>query len=65
LEVSIVKGERSLHPCTTLEEDYIAFLLMAPKRTNCIKQVLLLEVRKTGSKTGFNIGPPSKNVVLF
>jgi hypothetical protein len=30
----------------TLEEDYIAFLLSAPKCTNCIKQVLMLELSK-------------------
>ncbi len=32
---------------TTLEEDNIAFLLLAPKRTNCITQVLMLELSKT------------------
>jgi hypothetical protein len=32
---------------TTLEEDYIAFFLPAPKCTNCIEQVLKLELGKT------------------
>jgi hypothetical protein len=41
----------------TLEEDYIAFLLLAPKCTNCIRQVLMLELSKTDSKTGFSTGP--------
>jgi hypothetical protein len=30
-----------------LEEDCIAFLMPAPKCTNCIKQVLMLELSKT------------------
>jgi hypothetical protein len=34
-------------PWTTLEEDHIAFLLPAPKCTNCIGQVLMLELSKT------------------
>jgi hypothetical protein len=34
---------------TALEEDYIAFLSPAPKCTNCIKQVLMLELSKTGT----------------
>jgi hypothetical protein len=31
----------------TLEEDYITFLLPAPKCTNCINQVLMLQLSKT------------------
>jgi hypothetical protein len=42
---------------TTLEEDYIAFLLPAPKCTSCIKQVLLLEPIKKDCYTGFSTGP--------
>jgi hypothetical protein len=41
-----------LESWTTLEEDYIAFLLPAPNCTNCtncIKQVLMLELSKTDS----------------
>jgi hypothetical protein len=34
---------------TTLEEDYIAFLLPAPKCTNCNKQVLMLELSRAES----------------
>jgi hypothetical protein len=36
-------------PWTTIEEDHIAFLLPAPKSTNCIKQVLTLVLSKTDS----------------
>jgi hypothetical protein len=34
---------------TSLKEDYIAFLLPVPKCTNCIKQVLMLELSKIDS----------------
>jgi hypothetical protein len=44
-------------PWTILEEDYIAFLLPAPKCTNCNKLVLMLELSKTDTQTGFSIGP--------
>jgi hypothetical protein len=47
----------SVAPWTTLEDDYIAFLLPAPKCSNCIKQVLMLELSKTNSLTGFSTGP--------
>jgi hypothetical protein len=36
-----------LHSWTTLEEDFIAFLLPDPKCTNCTKQVLMVELSNT------------------
>jgi hypothetical protein len=38
-----------MYPWKTLEEDYIAFLLLAKKCTNCTTQVLMLELSKTDS----------------
>jgi hypothetical protein len=38
---------QSVGAWTALEEDYKAFLLPAPKCTNYIKQVLMLELSKT------------------
>jgi hypothetical protein len=43
------KQETSEQSWTTLEEDYIAFLLPAQKCTKYIKQVLMLELSKTNS----------------
>jgi hypothetical protein len=34
-----------------------SFLLPAPKCTDCIKQVLMLELGKTDTLTGFSTGP--------
>jgi hypothetical protein len=42
---------------TTLEEDYIGFLLPAQKCINCIKQVLMLKLSKIDTYTGFSTGP--------
>jgi hypothetical protein len=44
-----VQYQSSMAAWTTLEEDNIAFLLPAPKCSNCIKQVLMLELSNTDS----------------
>jgi hypothetical protein len=57
-----------MRPWTSLEEDHTAFLLPAPKCTSCIKRVLMIDLSKTDTKTGFSTGPqvrmlPSSKVV--
>jgi hypothetical protein len=48
-----------VNPWLTLEEEYIAFLLPAPKFNNYIKQVLMLGLRESDPETGFSTCPQS------
>jgi hypothetical protein len=45
--IDLLHRKEMLETWTTFEEDYIALLLPAPKCTNYIKQVLMLELSKT------------------